>query len=183
MTIHMSVPGVPRWARIAAWTITLAVLPASLWRIGAMTFHLPIITPSPIGPEPTLGMPGELYVVLLSIFSEAAAFTAFGLIAGWGEVFPSWIPGLGGRRVPPLAAVVPAALGAAVLTWTWTFVTVNILRGHDVHGRALPSYFPLNFDDWKGVLAVAAYAPLLLWGPLLAVLTVAYWRRRHRPSR
>jgi hypothetical protein len=27
-------------------------------------------------------------------------------------------------------------------------------------------------------MAVLAYAPLLLWGPLLAAVTLAYWQRR-----
>jgi hypothetical protein len=29
----------------------------------------------------------------------------------------------------------------------------------------------------------ACYAPLLLWGPLLAVVTAAYYRRRRREAR
>ncbi|MFI1680909.1 hypothetical protein [Streptomyces sp. NPDC020607] len=38
-----------------------------------------------------------------------------GLVREWGEVVPAWVPVLGGRRVRPLAAVVPALLGAAAL--------------------------------------------------------------------
>lgn len=36
---------------------------------------------------------------------------------------------------------------------------------------------PLSIGDWRGVAAVCAYAPLLLWGPLLGRLTFTYWRR------
>jgi cbb3-type cytochrome oxidase subunit 3 len=32
-------------------------------------------------------------------------------------------------------------------------------------------------EAWR-VLLVACYAPLVLWAPLLAVVTWAYWRRR-----
>lgn len=50
-------------------------------------------------------------------------------------------------------------------------------RAH--HDRAaLATGFPLNVEDWQGVLAIAAYAPLLAWGPLLGAVTVAYYRRR-----
>jgi hypothetical protein len=38
----------------------------------------------------------------------------------------------------------------------------------------------LSFGDWRGLVAVAAYAPLLLWGPLLGGVTMSYWRRRRR---
>ncbi|MFF0738925.1 hypothetical protein ACFYVL_00855 [Streptomyces sp. NPDC004111] len=54
------------------------------------------------------------------LFSELVAFTAVRLIAAWGEVFPRWIPVLRGRRVPPLAAVVPAAIGTVLLRVIWT---------------------------------------------------------------
>lgn len=38
-----------------------------------------------------------------------------GLVRPWGERFPSWLPGLGGRRVPVSLAVVPASVVAAML--------------------------------------------------------------------
>jgi hypothetical protein len=119
-----------------------------------------------------------LYVVLLSIASELLAFTAVGLVARWGEVVPRWVPGLGGRRVPTYAAVIPATLGAVVLTALWTWVAVSLAEGRDIQGRPLAAGFPLDPHDWQGVLALTAYAPLLAWGPLLGVLTVAYARRR-----
>ncbi|MEU0566940.1 hypothetical protein ABZ297_16350 [Nonomuraea sp. NPDC005983] len=177
---HAPVDGVPRWARIAAYTIPFTVLPSSVWRIAAVTFHLPIARGEQGPGEIPSWLPVELYVVVLSVFSELVAFTAVGLISRWGEVFPRWIPGLRGRRVPALAAVVPAAAGAVALTCMWTLAAVIVTLGLDVHGRPLPADFPLNVHDWQGLLAVAAYAPLLLWGPLLGAVTVAYWRRRHR---
>lgn len=39
-----------------------------------------------------------------------------GLIQRWGEVFPRWMIGLRGRRVPPMLAVIPAALVAVLVT-------------------------------------------------------------------
>ncbi len=47
-----------------------------------------------------------------------------------------------------------------------------------INGRPLGSDSVLSFDDWKGLVAVIAYAPLLLWGPLLAAATIGYWKRR-----
>ena len=179
---HHPAPGVPRWARNAAYAVPYTVLPASLWRLALCTFHVPIgrgDVGSGIVSSGVPGVPIELYVIALSIVSELLAFTAVGLVSTWGEVFPQWIPVLRGRRVPTLAAVVPAALGAVVLTLLWTWVAVSFSLGMRINGRPLGNDSVLSLDDWKGLLAVIAYAPLLLWGPLLGVVTISYWKRRY----
>jgi hypothetical protein len=175
---HAPVTGVPRWARIAALAIPLTVLPSGIWRIAICTFHLPIGTGDQGAGDLPFWLPLELYVILLTILSELLAFTAVGLIAGWGEVFPRWVPVLGGRRVPTLAAVVPAAAGAAVLTLLWTAAALSVIFGTDVRGRPIEGEHPLSFHHWENALATIVYAPLVLWGPLLAAVTIAYYRRR-----
>ncbi|MFF3390944.1 hypothetical protein ACFYW1_08425 [Streptomyces sp. NPDC002669] len=175
---HAPVPGVPRWARIAAYVIPFTVLPSGLWRIMTVIFH--------IGDDATHGrgqlpswLPGPVYIVALSVLSELLAFTAVGLIAAWGEVFPRWIPLLGGRRVPPLAAVLPAALGATVLTALWTTAFVTSMYGFTIQGTPLPDDFPTKaMHGWQIAFFNLTYTPLLLWGPLLAAVCFAYWRRR-----
>lgn len=185
-TAHDPVAGVSRWARIAAQAVPFTVLPSSLWRIAACTFHAPITRGTLNYADAPSGLPGvplALYVILLSIASELLAFTAIGLVATWGEVFPRWIPILRGRAVPPLVATVSAALGAAVLTLLWTAIAVRFSLGQRIDGGSLTSNAPLSFDDWQGLVAVVAYAPLLLWGPLLGGVTVSYWKRRRRGRR
>ncbi|MFJ2894054.1 hypothetical protein ACIO87_04120 [Streptomyces sp. NPDC087218] len=175
---HAPVPGVPRWARIAAYVIPFAVLPSGLWRIMTVIFH--------IGDDATHGrgqlpswLPGPVYIVALSVLSELLAFTAVGLIAAWGEVFPRWIPLLGGRKVPPLAAVLPAALGAAILTVLWTTAFITSMYGFTIQGTPLPDDFPTEaMHGWQLAFFHLTYIPLLLWGPLLAAVCFAYWRRR-----
>jgi hypothetical protein len=180
---HAPAAGVPRWARAAALAVPLTVLPSSAWRIAACTFHAPIVRGDlgfALGTSGIPGVPLGLYVILLSIVSELLAFTAVGLVSTWGEVFPRWIPVLRGRRVPPLSAVVPAALGATVLTLLWTWTAVCLSLGLRVDLRPQLADSPVSFGDWQGLLAVAAYAPLLLWGPLLGAVTLNYWRRRRQ---
>ncbi|MFH8385039.1 hypothetical protein ACH4E7_29540 [Kitasatospora sp. NPDC018058] len=176
---HTPVPGVPRWARIAARAVPFTVLPSCAWRIATCTFHVPL-DGGAVQDSGTLPwwLPLELYVIVLSVFSELLAFTAFGLIARWGEVFPRWFPLLRGRRVPVSAAVIPAALGAAALTFITALVAVMVSTGHTIQGRPLRDGIPVFTGDWHTVVLVACYGPLLLWGPLLAAVTVAYWRRR-----
>ncbi|MEU6928797.1 hypothetical protein [Streptomyces sp. NPDC046385] len=163
---HEPVAGVSRRTRLAAYGVVLAVLPSSLWRL-------------PAAFDRDIGAGERVYVVFLSVLSEALAFTAFGLIARWGEVFPRWIPVLRGLRVPTGAAVVPAAVGAALLTFMWTLLTpVTQVLGTTIRGDALPGDFPSEAGGWEAASFYVCYSPLVLWGPLLAVLTVAYARRR-----
>ncbi|WP_206077886.1 hypothetical protein [Prauserella endophytica] len=78
--------------------------------------------------------------------------------------------GAGARRqADQVAAIVPAALGAVAVEAIWLFAFRD------------PTLAGLEFtgDGWKALL-LACYLPLLLWGPLLAAVTVAYYRRRCR---
>ncbi|MGW3044587.1 hypothetical protein ACWC9T_32120 [Kitasatospora sp. NPDC001159] len=176
---HAPVAGVPRWARIAARAVPFTVLPSCAWRIVTCTFHVPLDgdTVQDSGNLPWW-LPLELYVIVLSVVSELLAFTVFSLISRWGEVFPRWLPLLRGRRVPVSAAVIPASLGAAALTAITVLVTVMVSTGRTIQGRPLHDGIPVFSGDWHTVVLVACYGPLLLWGPLLAAVTVAYWRRR-----
>lgn len=175
-----TVEGAPRWAVVSAYAASLVVLPSCLWRI-ALGFG------APIGPlrgdmgDARGDLPGWVpmwgYTIFLSVLSEALAFLAVGLVARWGEVVPRWIPGLAGRRVPVLAAAVPAGTGAAVLT----IGTLTALPGFN--DFTAPDGTAVALEGWRLALFVASYGPLILWGPLLAAATTAYClRRTRRPS-
>lgn len=161
---------VPTWANRLAHVIPLLTLPSGLWRVGiALGFSM--------GALDDFGRPmhvegwAAVYILGISVVSEAVALTAFGLVRAWGEVTPRWIPLIGGRRVPPLAAVVPAVLGSLSLIVIWTYGFRDVFFAFD--GIAIP----FTNDAWAALM-VACYAPLNLWGPLLLVLTWAYYRRR-----
>ncbi|MFB6616291.1 hypothetical protein ACFCV9_19125 [Streptomyces sp. NPDC056367] len=164
-----TVPGVSRAVNRAAHAAALTLLPSGLWRI-AMAVGIDVGWGPGSGLEPEL-FPGvwSLYLVGLSVFAECLGLLTLGLVQRWGEVLPGWVPWLGGRRIPPLAAVVPAALGAAA-------VTVTGVMGLFTWGSNMTeAYAPAGGHWW---LMTLCYAPLVLWGPLLAVVTAAYWRRR-----
>jgi hypothetical protein len=176
---HDAVPGVPPWARTAAYLVPFLVLPSSLWRV-VVVFLAPADSAASQAGDLPAWLPIEVYVVTLSVFSELLAFSAVGLVATWGECFPRGTPGLAGKRVPVSLAAVPAALGGAVLTLVSAAGIVSRSRGRTIAGEPLPEDFPLHFRDVEGVVSVVCYAPLALWGPLLLALTVAYVRRRRR---
>lgn len=175
---HAPVPGVPRWARITAYAIPFVVLPSGLWRISTVVFDVGGDGAHGTGQIPSW-LPGPVYVIFLSVVSELFAFTAVGLVAAWGEVMPRWIPWLGGREVPPFAAILPGALGALSLTVLWTAAFGTSLAGLTLRGDPLPSDSPtVALHGWQRVFFDVTYFPLLLWGPMLAAVCFAYWRRR-----
>ncbi|WP_275562126.1 hypothetical protein [Streptomyces sp. 5-6(2022)] len=171
---------VPRWAVRTAYAITLTTLPSCIWRIAGINLGAPLLehnssaAGSPEAPHVFDG--GWWYVIGLSVFSEALAFLSFGLVARWGEVWPNWMPGLRGRRVPVLAAVIPAGLGSLALL-IFPYALLMVAFGMKITGEPLG----LAIHGWQSVAFWVAYAPLAAWGPLLAVLTVHYYRRR-RPT-
>ncbi|MER8047198.1 hypothetical protein [Streptomyces sp. NPDC094032] len=122
---HEPVAGVSRRTRLAAYGVVLAVLPSSLWRL-------------PAAFDRGIGAGERVYVVFLSVLSEALA-----------------------------------------LTFLWTLLTpATQITGRTIRGDALPADFPSEAGGWEAAWFYVCYSPLVLWGPLLAVLTVAYARRR-----
>ena len=159
--------GAPRWAQRAAVLAVMTTVPSGIWRL-SMALGLPVGVNESYRRE-HYGFPGwgTVYVVALTLLLLGLATLTLGLVRRWGEVTPRWVPFVGGRRVPPLAAIVPAATGALALTVMWVGVFFNaedIFVVYGLEGRAR-------------IALVAAYAPLLLWGPLLGAVTVSYARR------
>ena len=162
---------IPRWVVIAAHGPTFAVLPSGIWRILAFVVGLHML-------EKTAAYSADtVYLLALTVVSELLAYLTVGLVAPWGEVFPRWVPWLGGRSVPIGAAVVPAALGAAVLTLLWTYTLAMVAAGRTVEGG---TDVGLRLHSWQHVVFWISYAPLLLWGPLLGAVAIHYYRRRSR---
>ncbi|MET9465384.1 hypothetical protein ABZY44_11290 [Streptomyces sp. NPDC006544] len=161
--------GVSRPLRWIAKGAALTLLPSGLWRIG-IAFGIPSgFKAGDLLHADNFPGPTSFYLIGLSIFAECVGLLSLGLVQRWGEVMPYWVPLLGGRRIPPLAAVLPAALGAAAVT----LITVDGALRWD--GAMAGPTAPTGAAYW---VMTAAYAPLVLWGPLLAIVTVAYWRRR-----
>ncbi|MEO3751238.1 hypothetical protein [Streptomyces sp. B6B3] len=154
---------VSRTARRLAHLVPLLVLPSALWRV-ALVAGLPVAA-GDLGEPPGLGE--RVYIVGLSLVTEGLALLTQGLVRPWGEVVPRWIPLVGGRRVPPLAAVLPAVSGAVALTAIWTFAMWRFFLD--------PTFIGGLGHQW---LLAVCYLPLLAWGPVLLLVAVAYYRRR-----
>ncbi|NED95502.1 hypothetical protein G1H11_09265 [Phytoactinopolyspora alkaliphila] len=110
---------------------------------------------------------GDLWAgAWLGTFGLVGGVLTLGLVQRWGEVFPAWMLGLRGRRVPVKLAVVPAAFVAVIVTSGG----IGLVKAGLSDGA-----IRLNWTEW------AAIGPALLWplwGVALAVATYAYYVRR-----
>ncbi|NED03773.1 hypothetical protein G3I55_19135 [Streptomyces sp. SID6648] len=163
---------VPRWATRLAHALPLLLLPACLWR-------LPFALHFEMGQVQAGGMPAYWlsvpYVLGLSVLTEVIAILTVGLVRGWGEVAPAWIPLIGGRRVRPTAAFVPAVLGGLILTFLFTAVPVGDDRSLTLYG--VVDTVAYTNDAWR-LLATVCVTPVAAWGPITIALAIAYYRRR-----
>ncbi|MER5202044.1 hypothetical protein [Streptomyces sp. NPDC002825] len=161
-----ALPGVPRWAAVAAHAVPLVVLPSGLWRL-ALTFGAPVAEVD----DPSLGQ--GAYQLGLTVLAELLAFLTLGLVREWGEVFPRRLPFLGGRPVGARGATFAAlagAFGLAALTCWFVYVVYAGI------GPASPS--DLRVSPFQQTLLYVCYLPLVAWAPLLTAVAVAYHRRR-----
>lgn len=159
---------VSRWVEAAAYAVPLCVLPSALWRLWALVRGM--------SPECRQHMAAwePWYITGLSVVSFGAALSTIGLVRPWGEVVPGGVPFLGGRAVPIRAAVLVAGVGTAVIFGVYAYALLNPVL-HFREPAELPGCPPPSEGPGAWV-AIAAYAPLL------AVVTVAYSRRRTRWS-
>lgn len=100
----------------------------------------------------------------LGSFAVVGAVLTLGLTQRWGEVFPRWMVGLAGRRVPVLLAVVPA-----------TFVTIAVAAA-GLSAVSTPRFLELARDLNPAALPLMLWP---LWSVALGVATRAYYLRRH----
>ncbi|NEC65165.1 hypothetical protein [Streptomyces sp. SID9727] len=159
---------VPPWALRLARALPFVVLPHCLWRLPfAFGFTMGMVG-LPKEPEPWWS---PAYVLGLSVFTEALALLCMGLVSGWGERVPDRVPVIGGRRVPPLAATVPATLGGLGLVALWDTMPLAWF--------GLFGFHEVGFSNgWWMALARVCISPVMLWGPIVLALAYAYHRRR-----
>lgn len=152
---------VDRWGRRATWIAVAAPLTycATRWA-WALGFSLGIDPEAyRAGQEEGLWVAGAA----LASFGIIGAVLTLGLIQRWGEVFPRWVIGLRGRRVPPMLAVVPAVLVSVLVTAaSFMYLRIVLIDG-------------ITSATWALTLPEVFFS---VWGVALFVAALAYHRRR-----
>jgi hypothetical protein len=111
----------------------------------------------------------------IATFGLVGAMVTLGLVQRWGEVFPRWMIGLAGRRVPIALAVVPASLASVLLVVGGIVIWSGLAQmvANMVAGGAE------NIEIIGEI--IFQVGPTLLfpvWGVALAVATLGYYYRR-----
>ncbi len=167
-----------RWGRIAVY---VAMAPPVFYTLTRYAWALGF----PLGmSEEYLRQGQELGTwtsgLFLATFGLVGAVLMLGLVQRWGEIFPRWMIGLAGRRVPIALAVVPASLVSVLLVvggaaiWSGLGQMVANLTASGVEGMGI-----------VGAI-IFQLGPTLLfpvWGVALAVATLGYYYRRRGPCR
>jgi hypothetical protein len=118
--------------------------------------------------------------LFLATFGLVGAVLMLGLVQRWGEVFPRWMIGLAGRRIPIALAVVPASIVSVLLI----VGGIAIWSGLDQMAANLVA----GGAEGIGLIGAIIFqvGPTLLfpvWGVALAVATLGYYYRRRGPCR
>ncbi|MEU8228258.1 hypothetical protein AB0C12_01515 [Actinoplanes sp. NPDC048967] len=157
---------VPGWAR--RWAYVAVALPIVGWAVPHGLWVLGV--PFGISEEELRGADGGLSTatgVAITVVPPLAGLLVLGLVQRWGQQFPRWVPGLGGRRVPRLLAVLPAGTVAAALV-TYGVLSFAVFAEQVLDGQR----------SWAQVLqswaTVATLLVFLGWGVAVGVTTAGY---------
>lgn len=149
--------------RLTAWTVRHRRAITIVAATGPLPYALIRLTW--LTPWPQLGFAMDpstrIWGLVLSSGAWLGVFLTLGLIRPWGEVFPRWMPGVAGRRVPIAAAVVPGGLIAVTLIFSIVPMLVMF------SGQSLA----------QGVLGAIVF-PCWYWGPALALAVWGYVAHR-----
>ena len=162
-------------ARWGGWAVLVAVVIPVLYAVTRWAWALGI----PLGISEEFLREGQesglwLAGAALATIAVGGAVLTLGLVRGWGEVFPRWIPFLATRRVPVWLAVVPASLVSVLVTQAglmYVRLTIDGTLVEEFGGGDAA----LTSENW------AALGPELLWpvwGVALGAATLAYYYRR-----
>lgn len=153
-------------ARWGKWAVAVAIIAPAIYAATRYAWALGI----PLGISEEFFREGQstglwLAGTGLATVAVGGAILTLGLVQRWGEIFPRWMLGLAGRRVPPALAIVPALLIAAIL------IPAGLA---DVRFALAGAMGPIE-------LTWSTLGPTLLWpiwGVALAAATYAYYLRR-----
>jgi len=94
----------------------------------------------------------------LGAFACVGAVLTLGLVQRWGEVFPRWMVGLAGKRVPIKLATVPATIVAVFIMSASLGMVTSSAMGHLGNSGAFLAAPMLLWPLWGVALGAAALA-------------------------
>jgi hypothetical protein len=143
-----------KWGRVAAWIAFACALPYGFLRMTWLTPWTLFAGPAGEDFDPAT----RVWGILLGFACLGGGILCLGLTQRWGTRWPFWMFAFKGRPVPPLVAIIPASIVAALFTFaSLPFLALGLRHGETVMAWAFPFY---------------------IWGPALGAATLAYAIRR-----
>ena len=168
---HWTTPeAAARWGR---WATVVAVLVPLGYAVTRFAWALGI--PLGVSREFLDDMgPNVYFGAGLGALAVGGAILTLGLVQRWGEVFPRWMVGLRGRRVPMSLVLVPAGTVSVVVG------SAGLMFVRFVFDGSFGETFPGTQAD------IATWLPEMfwpVWAVALAAAAYAYWLRRRTTCR
>ncbi len=116
--------------------------------------------------------------LFLATFGLVGAVLMLGLVQRWGEVFPRWMIGLAGRRVPLALAVLPASLVSVLLVVGGLTIWSGLAQ---MIARMVAAGIERIGIIGQMIFGVGPTLLFPVWGVALAVATLGYYYRRRGP--
>jgi len=153
----------PRWRVPVTLLAVACALPYGLLRLTWLTGAPWGMTDAELDAEPGIRVMG----LLLGLAGIAGAVLTLGLLQRWGRVFPTWIPFVGGRKVPILFPTLTAGTVGAVMAVAGRSMLQSFLLDLDAGGSPNPTYLIV--------------IPLPVWGPALMLAAWGYYLKHRGP--
>ena len=165
-----------RWGRIAVYVAIVAPVFYAFTRYAwALGFPLGMTEERLRSGQESGTWIGGLF---LATFILVGAILMLGLVQRWGEVFPRWMIGLAGRRVPIALAVIPASLASVLLIVGGIGVWSNLVQ---MVANATAAGIKGNELIGEIIFVVGPTLLFPVWGLALALATLGYYYRRRGP--
>lgn len=148
-----------RWGRWAAYTAAAVPFVYAVIR-WAWVFHIPLTMSAAEVQE--LHDTGLVWAgAYLATFAACGGLLTLGLVHRWGEVWPRWVLGLAGKRVPPAFPITFASVVTLALVWS------------------VGQFFRPSL--WNSAMLTSPFTVFPLWAVGLGLATLAYYFRT-RPA-
>ncbi|MGG0656933.1 hypothetical protein [Rummeliibacillus pycnus] len=161
-----------RWGNWITLIAALAPLPYAVTRF-AWALGIPLgVEPQFLEESVKMNPMATLTEWVFGGLCVGGGLLTIGLIQKWGEVFPRWVPFIGGKRVPVLMAVIPASIVAIALTAAGFIFTFGFFA---IKFQVVPAE-GIILSEIEGTIGpMLSWMP---WGVALGLAAISYYYRR-----
>jgi hypothetical protein len=160
-------PPRPVPARLRAWSVAACLLPVLGFTLPHLLWWMGFGMSAQELQEIRADIGHPVYMAAIVLAPAAGGLLTLGLGHRWGQQFPSWVPVLGGRRVPRMLALVPAAMVTVALV-VYGCIGLWMIGSDLAAGAVTVSGLA---EEWIGLLTEIVF---VAWGVALGLAALGY---------